>query len=162
MRLIHKFVNRGVRCILLCLGRHLQVCWFPPSAEPLTPKPDRRKGLSSSNRATAAIFLATVINFLLSSLNTGAQVAAFTVSIRMALILDIDHPLLEKPELINRALQNTGIMASWARVFPVSTYQAITVRSRTYFCSVEGLLSNCSAILFSFGGLGPSFRIGGG
>ena len=50
------------------------------------------------------MFAATVINFLLSGLNAGTQVALFIVFIRMALILDICYPLSEKRELVNQAL----------------------------------------------------------
>ena len=43
------------------------------------------------------------------------------MSIRnLALILDIGHPLMGKPELINSVLQNMGIVTYWARFFPVS------------------------------------------
>jgi len=73
-----------------------------------------------TKRATAAMFVATVINFLLSSLNTGTHVVVFITSIRKALILDIDYPLLGKPQLVNTALQNLNIVDFWAGILPVS------------------------------------------
>ena len=88
-------------------------------ARPDPQKFDRRRGFS--NRATAAMFIATVVNFIFSSLNTGIEVALFIVVIRKALTLDIDYPLLEKAELINNALvQGMSIVTVWAQVLPVS------------------------------------------
>ena len=66
------------------------------------------------------MFAATVINFILSSVNTGSQVAEFIVYIRKALILDIDYPLSKEPELLSDALLNTNIVGAWAANFPVS------------------------------------------
>jgi len=66
------------------------------------------------------MFTATVVNFILSSLNTGTEVALFIVDIRKALILDIDYPLSEKPGLINDASQGMKIVTVWAQVLPVS------------------------------------------
>ena len=81
------------------------------------PKLDRRKGFS--NRVKAAIFAATVINFLLSSLNTGSIVALIIVFLRKALILDI-YPLSEKRNFVGNALRNVNIVTYWARSLPVS------------------------------------------
>ena len=81
-------------------------------------KSDRRRGFS--NRAIAAMFVTTVINFLLSSLNAGIQVVLFIVFIRKALILDLDFPFSEKSDLVDNALQNMDIIADWARFLPVS------------------------------------------
>jgi len=122
--LIHKFDNRIVRCTLRRIGaRYLCVgfllLWnrlFLNKTSSL--KLDRRKGFS--NRAAAAMFAVTVINFLLSSLNTGSQVASFIVFIRKALILDIDHPLSEKQEPVTNALRNINIVSFWAESLPVS------------------------------------------
>ena len=68
------------------------------------------------------MFVATVVNFLVSSVTTGNEVAYFIVFIRKALILDIDHPLSEKRELVNRdrALQNMITVNFWASNIPVS------------------------------------------
>jgi len=66
------------------------------------------------------MFVATVINFLLFSLDTGTRVAGFIVLVRKALILDIDYPLSEKRVLVNKALQSVNIIANWASAFPVS------------------------------------------
>jgi len=86
------------------------------------------------------MFIATVINFILSSLNTGTQVAGFIGLIRNALILDIDYPLLEKPELINNALRNVNshLLGS----IPPCEHQAVAVESHIYSSSVETLLSD--------------------
>ena len=67
------------------------------------------------------MFVATVINFVLSSLDTGAQVAGFVVSIRKGLTLDIDFPLSEKLELVRRAVWRLDIAIDWAENIPVST-----------------------------------------
>ena len=66
------------------------------------------------------MFVTTAINFLLSSLSVGNQVAVSIVIIRKALILDIDYPLLEKAELVQNALRDLNIVISWARSLPVS------------------------------------------
>ena len=103
------------------LHRLLSLRLFSPSQMSLisqpAPKLDRRKGFS--NRATAAIFAATVINFLLSSLNTGSIVALIIVFLRKALILDI-YPLSEKRNFVGNALRNVNIVTYWARSLPVS------------------------------------------
>ena len=125
------------------------------AARPDHPKFDRRRGFS--NRATAAIFVATVINFLLLSLFTGSQVAMFVVSIRKTLILDIDHPLSERPELVNNALRNANLASVWALTIPVSIKLSppnpASIHARWRCCSVISLL---------FGGLGPSSEIDSG
>ena len=81
---------------------------------------DRRRGFST--RAMAAMFIATVINFLLFSLGTGTEVAGVIVFIRkgLTIILDIDYPLSEKPELVNNALRNGNLVVFWAETLPVS------------------------------------------
>ena len=66
------------------------------------------------------MFAVTVINFLLFSLNTGRQVAAFIVYIRTALVLDIDYPLSGKPDLVKLALNNLNVVFGWAAYLPVS------------------------------------------
>ena len=88
------------------------------AARPDHPKFDRRRGFS--NRATAAIFVATLINFLINSLYTGNLLARFFVFIRKALILDISYPLPEKREMVNNALRNMNIISGWASTVPVS------------------------------------------
>ena len=77
---------------------------------------DRRRGFYT--RATAAMFIATAINLLLFSLNTGTDVAAFIVFIRKSL-LDINHPLSEKRELVNKMLRIVNSLRSWANILPV-------------------------------------------
>ena len=64
---------------------------------------DRRKGFS--NRATVAMFTATVTNFLLSSLNTGIHITEFVVAIRGGLIVGVDNPLPELREVSSDALR---------------------------------------------------------
>jgi len=146
MRLIHKCDDRSLRCTVLCISRHLRVRFAYFLARPNLPKLDRRRGFS--NRATAAMFAATVINFCLSSLGTASQVAGFIVFIRKALILDIDHPLSEKQELLNNALQNTTIVSVWAAGLPVSIKLSLSIPylfmlgggiSQRSHCHVEGL-----------------------
>jgi len=66
------------------------------------------------------MFIATVINFLLSSLNTGTHIAVFITSIRKALILDIDYPLLGKQQLVNNAVQSLNTVEFWTGILPVS------------------------------------------
>ena len=68
----------------------------------------------------AAMFVATVVNFLLSSLNTGSRVAIFIMSIRKALTLDIGYLLSEKSELVKIALRNVNIVSIWTTSLPVS------------------------------------------
>ena len=103
-----------------------------------SPKLDRRRGFS--NRATRVMFVATVINFLLSSLYTGSQVAAFIVPIRKALILNVDYPLSEKPELINNALRNVRIIFYWTVSLSVSI--KLSLPDHYHSCFVEVLLSD--------------------
>lgn len=56
------------------------------------------------------MFVATAINFLLCSLVTGTQVAIIVLSIRTTLVLDIDYPLSEKLELVNKVAWNLDIV----------------------------------------------------
>ena len=115
---------------------------------------DRRRGFST--RATAAMFITTIINFLLFSLNTGTEVAGFIVLIRKGLmiILDIDYPSSEKPELVNNALRNVNLVGSWAGTLPVSIKLWILDP-----VSIHTVWRYCSVISLSFGGLGPSSQI---
>ena len=62
-------------------------------ARPDAPKSHRWQGFS--NCATAALFIVTIINFLLSSLSTRTEVAIYIVFIRKALILNINYLLSE-------------------------------------------------------------------
>ena len=59
------------------------------------------------------MFVATAINFLLSTLVTGAEVSIFIVSIRKALILDIDYPLSVKLGLVKKVVWNLDIVIDW-------------------------------------------------
>ena len=68
----------------------------------------------------AVILIATAINFLLSSLNSGIEVVRFIVYIREVHISDIDYPLGEKSMLLRSALLNASFIHSWAASFPVS------------------------------------------
>ena len=78
---------------------------------------DRRRGFST--RATAAMFIATVINFLLFSLRTGYEVTLF-IRQGLIIILDIDYPLSWKPELVDHALRKGILVSPWAGILPVS------------------------------------------
>ena len=95
------------------------------------------------------MFVATVINFLLSSLNTGVEVVIFILFIRTTLILDIEHPLSASNALT--------IIGFWSQNLPVSSNVSllnsvfIYARRRYY-----------SAISLSFGELGFSSRIDSG
>ena len=62
------------------------------------------------------MFVLTVINFIASSLSIGTEVAMAIVAIRKALILNIDHPFPEEPNV----LQNINIVSIWAEDLPVS------------------------------------------
>ena len=153
----YKFDKRTLRCTFHCVGHYLHVRFssLPVLARPNPPSFHRRRGFS--NRATAAMFMMTIINFLLSSLNTGTGVAAFVVFVRKALILDIEYPLSEKPELVNNALQNLNIIIYWTDNLPVSSSLSLLVS-----VSIYARWRYYSAISLSFGGLGPSSNIGGG
>ena len=83
---------------------------------PVLLKFDRRRGFP--NRTTAAMFAATFINFSASSLKAGNHVAGFVVFVRTALM---DHPLSEKPEMVNDALRKMELVTLWAGSFPVSS-----------------------------------------
>ena len=120
-----------------------------------SPKLGRRKGFF--NRATGAMFAATVINFLLSSLNTAIQVASLVVFIRKALILGVDYPLSEKPELVKNALRNVNLVGFCAGGLPVSIKLSLSDP-----ISIHARWRYCSAILLSSGGLGHSFQIKSG
>ena len=67
------------------------------------------------------MFTVTVISFLLFSLTVGIETAMIAVLIRKALILDIEYPQLEKPKLVNDALQNLNIVSYWTQYLPVSS-----------------------------------------
>ena len=87
-------------------------------ARPDPPRFHRRRGFS--NREIAAMFVMTVVNFLLVSLHIGTRLAAFTtVYIRKALILDIYYPLSEKGEPVGNALQDLNLVILWSANLPV-------------------------------------------
>ena len=103
------------------------------------------------------MFAATVVNFLLSSLNTGAEIAGFVVLIRKALILDMDYPLSEKPDLLKNALQNVTTVGFWAVGLPVSIGLSLLD-----LASIHARWRYISAILLLSGGLGPFSQINSG
>ena len=115
----------------------------------------RRRGFSS--RMTAAMFAMSIISFLLSSFNTGINVAEFSVFIRKTIILDNDYPLSEKSELAENALQNWDIAGTWARCLPVSSNLSLLDS-----VPIHAWWRYYSVILSSFGGLGLSSKIGDG
>jgi len=67
------------------------------------------------------MFVATAINFLLTSLVIGTEVSMFIVSIRKALILDTDYLLSEKLELVKNVMWKLDIAIEWTGSIPVST-----------------------------------------
>ena len=126
IRPIHKFDQRCLCRTFLGVGRYLhvrfspsyaQVTYFLSGPDPL--RSHRRRGFS--NRAIAAMFAVTVINFLVFSLYVGTKVATFiTLFLRKALILDIDDPpLSEKGKLVHNALQHWHIILLWSEGLPV-------------------------------------------
>ena len=92
----------------------LRVTYFLVRSDPT--RFHRRRGFS--NRATTVVFVVTVINFFLFSLNTGTVVAAF---IDKTLTLDTEYPLSRKRESVNHALQNLNIVDIWSANLPVSS-----------------------------------------
>ena len=103
------------------------------------------------------MFVMTVVNFLLSSLSTGSDVAGFILFVRKALILDIDYPLPEKPELVNNALRGVNAVGLWAGDLPVSIQLLLSDPT-----SIHPRWRYISAISLSSGGLGPSSQIDSG
>ena len=99
----------------------------------------------------------TIINFLLSSLSIGTQVVALTTRIRRALILDIENPPPENPQLVNNIFQNLTIAYLWSLNLPVSSnlllLDPVSFHPRCRYYSVISL---------SFGGLGPSSKVDSG
>jgi len=98
------------------------------------------------------MFAATVVNFILFSMNTGGGVALFIVLIRKALILDTDYPLLEKSDSISSALRNVLTVNLWTGYLPVSIKLSlsdlVSIHAKFTFgggifqrshCHVEGL-----------------------
>ena len=97
------------------------------------------------------MFIATIINFLLSSLNLGAQVATLIVFIRKPLIQDIHYPLSVKrfEDLVYNTLRNVNLIGFWAGAIPVSTiklsrsdpvlYLSCGDISQRSHCHLEGL-----------------------
>ena len=67
------------------------------------------------------MFIATAINFLLTSLVVGIEVAIFIATIRKALIVDTDYPLSGKLELVNKVVWKLDIAIEWAGSISVST-----------------------------------------
>ena len=104
------------------------------------------------------MIVATIINFLLSSLNTGAQIAYFVLFVRKALILDTDYPLSEQTVLVTRALRNASVVSVWATYLPVS----VKLLLLDPVLIIHGLWRHFSPMSLLFGGRGPSFQIDGG
>ena len=167
MRLIRTFDNdRSISCALFCIGRYLCVRSNPAKALIPLPRLDaqishRRRGFSK--RATAAMFVTTIVNLLLFSLNTGTQLAIFVMVVRKPLDVDIDSPLSDigvpMPGSVNRVSQNMILVTLWASYLPVSIKlsPSALVSNRACWTWRYGL-----AILLSFGGLGSSSKIDSG
>ena len=129
-RLIYKFDNRSVSYTLLCINHYLCVRFVRAAYSlPTTniQKSHRRRGFS--RRATAAMFVTTVINFLLFSLNTGIQTATFITVIQKPLNSDIP-PLSEVPipkaGLVRSMSWSMILIAFWAAYLPVSIKQSLS------------------------------------
>ena len=125
-----------------------------------TPKSHRRRGLS--RRATAVMFVTTVINLLLFTLNTGMEVASLTTLIRQkSLNLDIDLPLskipIPRPGLVSSVSWSMILVTFWTTYLPVSIKLSLSGSVSNYAHWRYG-----SAISSSFGGLGPSSKIDSG
>ena len=101
------------------------------------------------------MFFLTIINFLLFSLATGAQIAMTTLLIQKALILNIKYPLSGKRELLKSP--NLFIVQIWSANLPVSSnlslLDSVSIHTRWRYYS---------AISLSFGGLGPSSEVDDG
>ena len=139
---------RNRECLLYSfLDQLLSFRSFPPYEKLLISQPaskiDRRKGFP--NRTTAAMFVVTVINFLLSSLNAGGQVAIFIALTRKALVLDVGYPLLEKQRLVHKAVQNI----QHSRLLGTKSsceQRSLAIEFYVYSCSAKVLLSDLIVI----------------
>ena len=118
------------------------------------PKSHRRRGFS--RRATAAMFVTTVINLLLFSLSTGTQVAITITTFQEPLKLDIDSSLSEIP-IPKPGLVSTILVAYWTTFLPVSVKLSLSDS-----VSIRAFWRYGSVISSSFGGLGPSSKIDSG
>ena len=129
-RLIHMFDNRSVSCTVLCIRRYLcvrfpQKCLFT-LARSDAPKSHRRRGFSS--RATAAMFVTTVINLLLFTLHAVTQVVmyiwVFQLPLNLAAEYPPDIPLSEipipRPESVGNGIWSKILVIWWAAYIPVS------------------------------------------
>ena len=66
------------------------------------------------------MFVMTVINFLLFSLEFATRLVVFIdVAIRKAIIVDIYYPLPGKGKVVNDALKNLNIILLWSGNLPV-------------------------------------------
>ena len=137
--------------IFMFVFSFLRVAYF--LARPDLPRFHRRRPFS--NRATASMFVVTVINFLLFNLTIGIQIAMFTVLTREALILDIEYPLSEKQELLE--LPNLITVQLWSANLPVNNNLLLLK-----FTSIHARWRYYSPISLSFGGLGSSSEIDSG
>ena len=131
----------------------LRVAYFLAGPDP--PKLLRRRGFP--NRATAAMFVVTVINFFLFSLSAGTVIATFITFFRKALTLDIEYPLSEKGELVTNTLQNLNMVQFWSAYLPVRSHLSLLD-----FASIHAPCRYYPAISLSFGGLGSSSKIDSG
>ena len=110
------------------------------------------------------MFIATIVNFLLFSLNAGIQVSLFIVLIRKSLILDIDRPapLAPKKQVLadnvfrSYHLDKLDIIYFWAASLPVRIKLLLLNPA-----SIHTRWRCCSAISLLFGGLGLSSEING-
>ena len=124
------FDNRSVSCAVLCIHRYLcvrflQKCLFT-LARSDTPKSHRRRGFSS--RATAAMFVTTVINLLLFTLHAVTQVVLYISTFQEPLnpaaenLPDIALPEIPipRPESVGNGAWSVVLAIWWTAYLPVS------------------------------------------
>ena len=97
------------------------------------------------------MFGATVVNFLLSTMDTGSQIGVTVVLIRKALVVDVDSPLSEKSELADHESWSLpDVIDTWAGSLAVSIILSLpdsTTNARCggedidqrFHCHLEGL-----------------------
>ena len=139
--------------IFMFVFSSLRIGYFLATSERL--RFHRRRGFS--NRAIAAMFAVTVINFVLIGLGIATIIATFIVFFRKALTLDVEYPLSEKGESVNKTLLSLMIAQYWSSYFPVRI-----IPSPLDSMSIHARWRHYPAISLSFGGLGSSSKIDSG
>lgn len=99
------------------------------------------------------MFGATVISFLIATVNIAAQIATCAILIRAALVENIDLPMGVKRTLANMKLFKPNIIIQWTATMPVGWISPNIVYILSSFP-----LSQSSLTLLSSGELGSFFR----